>query len=122
MAGELSEVSNGCARATGADTLIFSDVRSAHQTGDLSGFQFALTLSGASWTGFSREATGELGAPQPLVELSVDVASGATAFAVPNGPDSSRFSGTMSCDSLFGWFKAYRSTPGRWSVYRRIRS
>jgi len=120
--GDLPAVATGCPDVAVGDTLVFSDVRSVEQTGDLSGFQFALIRGDTGWGGVSREAAGELGPPMPLVEVTIEAASRATAFVVPNGPDSSRFSGTMSCDSLFGWFKAYRSTPARWSVYRRVRS
>lgn len=101
-------------------TLVFSDVLVSPETGDASGFEISLQASDAGWEGWFREATGEYGPRTPLAELAVDTTVLHVKFAIPNGPDSSRFSGRLSCDSLWGRFRAYRTTPERSVTYLRV--
>lgn len=106
--------------ASGEATFVFSDVIVSDETGDASGFEISLMRSDSSWSGSSREATGEFGPWQPLVDFELRPASRSIRYAIPNGADSSRFAGQFDCDSLWGQFKAYRTTPGRAVTYRRV--
>ena len=103
-----------------AISLVFSDVIVSSLTGDASGFEIGLQLVDTAWSGWSREATGEVGPRSTLAELRVDDSQHAVQFAIPNGPDSARFTGRISCDSLWGMFKPYRATSERYVAYQRV--
>lgn len=104
-------------------TLIYSAVERDPVTQDLSGFEVMLLNSPRGISGGSfREAAGEFGPSRPLTELRFDSATAMIAFAMPMNADSSRFEGRFSCDSVWGTFKAYPTTPADSMVLHRVRS
>ena len=66
--------------------------------------------SGGVITGTVREASGEFGAWKALSDVKLVAPTLALQFGIPNGLDTSRFIGVMSCDSLYGTMQAYRTT------------
>jgi hypothetical protein len=114
---ELAATRSGCLETAGR--LVFSNLESAPETQDLSGFEVTLIHSASGWGGTFREARGELGRPQPLTGLYLDSLSHVVRFSMPDASDTSLFQGTVSCDSLWGTLKAYRTTPAVPMTLRR---
>ena len=101
--------------------LVYTDVTKSAETGDLSGFEIRLSARPEGWYGSAREAAGEFGPWIDLADVRVDSAQKSVDFAIPNGPDSSRFRGAFSCDSLWGSFRAFRTTGWDAITFRRVR-
>lgn|GEM_PF-6646514 len=101
-------------------TLTYSNVITSDITGDMSGLEFAFRWNGGVWEGTSRKAAGELGLPRPMEALLVDSASWSISFMIPNSRDTSRFQGSLSCDSLWGTYKTYRTSRDRITSFRRV--
>lgn len=102
------------------DDLVYSNVATDSLTEDQSGFELMFRGTRRGWTGRFREATGELGRERPIADLSVDTSHRTVTFALPNGADTSRFEGQISCDSIWGRFQAYRTTPFELVSFRRV--
>ncbi len=88
----------------------YSNVTDDSTTGDLSGFEFRFSEAGNRLIGSFREAAGEFGGLLPLALLEMDTSTDSVSFAMPNGSDSSWFRGRISCDSLSGRLRAFRTT------------
>ena len=110
--------SSRCNSDTG---LVYTDVTKPAETGDLSGFEIKLSAGPEGWSGSAREAAGEFGSWIDLADVRVDSALKSLDFAIPNGPDSSRFRGAFSCDSLWGSLRAFRTTGWDSITFRRVR-
>lgn len=103
----------------GSVKLVFSDVDADDETGDLSGLEFTFELRGDSWSGAMREAVGEFSRPLALDSLAVDPVSFAVSFRVPEESDTTRFEGTLACDTLRGALKVFGYTyPSRFARIR----
>ena len=120
QSGEAPPASLVCAEALPGSTLRYSNVVSDSETGDRSGFIITVVPASGTWTGHAQEAAGEPGAAVALTEMLFEASGKRISFGIPNGPDTSRFSGAISCDSIWGEFRAYRTTQPEPILLRRI--
>ena len=102
--------------------MLFSDLSVSEETHDASGTEFAIEHDSAlRWHGTVRVAEGELGTPHPLVALTIDSIGGAISLAYSEGASNPvvRFSGRVTCDSIFGEWRPYPGIVKR-KTYRRV--
>jgi hypothetical protein len=100
--------------------MVFSSVLTDTITEDQSGIELRLYAKPQGWAGSFREAAGELGTSQALVNLRVDESTQQISFVLPNAADSSHFEGWIACDSIWGMFRAYRTTPAERMTLQRV--
>jgi hypothetical protein len=108
----------GCSKPSSDAGLRYTDIVDGGD--DLAGFLFEFRIRGDSIDAQFSEASGEIGRRRPVVHLRLGVATDSVAFALPNGTDSSQFVGRMNCDSLWGTFRAYRTSVGALATFRRV--
>ncbi len=104
-------------------TLVYSDfgVDTAY-TGDISGVRMYIHRDSSGWSGDYQEAAGEWGSVHPGVEIDLNEATGSLSLNVPHGPDlpdTTRFQGTISCDSIWGTQTIYKAQGSHHIVYKR---
>ena len=111
-----------CSAETGrADTvLVYSDVETDSTTGDQSGVEISILRSVSPPRVTYREAAGELGASRVLARVKLGPGD-SLRFEIPNRPDTARFVGRVSCDSLWGRWTPYPAITEDPKVFRRIR-
>jgi hypothetical protein len=109
-----------CTNRTPSDTLRFSSVVTEPETGDQSGYVIALVSGPTGWSGSAQKAAGELEFPIRMAHVALDTATGSLSFIIPRGPDSTRFEGTFSCDSIWGELRSYAAVPAKVVVMRRV--
>ena len=113
-----SLVLQGCTRSSADAVLRYTDIRD--EGDDLAGFLFEFRLRGDSVDMQFSEASGEIGRRRPVARLRLGVSTDSASFVLANGSDSSRFVGRVSCDSLWGTFRAYRTSVGAPATFLRV--
>lgn len=104
----------------GRGTLLrFTDIRESED--DLAGLLFEFHVYPDSLNGEYSEAAGEIGARRVLAGVTTSADNDSISFMLPNGPDSSRFVGQVTCDSLWGTFWAFPTSQGAPARFLRVR-
>ncbi len=92
------------------------------ETWDISGTRLFLRRDSIGWTGEYQNAEGEWGSIDRGVRIDGNLADGTITLHIPHGPqlpDTTRFRGSFSCDSIWGVERVYSGQPERRATYIR---
>lgn len=98
--------------------LRYTDIRDSED--DLAGLLFEFRVYPDSLNAEYSEAAGEIGARRVLAGVTTSADNDSISFMLPNGPDSSRFVGQVTCDSLWGTFWAFPTSQGAPALFFRV--
>ena len=105
-----------------ATRMVFSDVvQDTVETGDLFGLEVVFQDSAGIWVGHYRQADGEFGAWRRIIDLTLNPQTRRISFVLPAEPDSSRFTGAISCMRLTGELRAFQAAMGAETMLPRVR-
>jgi hypothetical protein len=105
-----------------ATRMVFSDVvQDTEGDGDLYGLEVVFQDSAGVWVGHYRQADGEFLPWRRIEDLSLNPRTRRISFVLPAEPDTSRFTGTISCMRLNGELRAFQATLGAETMLPRVR-
>jgi hypothetical protein len=106
-----------------ATALVFSDFSvDSLETWDVSGTRLLISPRSSPWSVDYKNAEGEWGIVHQGGYGSYDPRSARLSLNIPHGPglpDTVRFVGYFSCDSIWGQAESYAGLRGQRQVYRR---
>lgn len=126
VVGELARpdsVLRVCFGDDSGSAIVFSDLLTAEETGDVSGVELHLWIdTTGNWRGTSRVATGELGPPTSLLLTDRVTGGDSIRFGFLTGlSDTAFFVGTASCESLTGRWTLYGTVVQESKTFHRAR-
>lgn len=101
--------------------LVYSDVRVAPESGDLTGVELELIHDPLGiWRGVVTFAEGEMGLPYRVKALSFDPGTGELSFTVSvDGTNDLQFAGMATCEQVVGEAQVYAGAePVPWTLGR----
>lgn len=101
--------------------LQFGKSASDPTTGDVAAVVFRLVVSDTGITGERVEVAGEGAATDPFTDLALDLRQHTIRFAYGEGRNRSQFTGSISCDSIWGRWDPYVNQVRERMGYPRMR-